>query len=939
MTLQTQRAFIVSLIYLAGNIAATAIFAFLTVQTPAWQLNIVTLTAVLLTITSAIAAWLSWRNQPVMAVRAIVGAMFVAMIVVPFFFADIGLVVGLAGLVAAIVTAVQVLGEKDITALLILSIMAAVAANLGDILQPATQLSVTDIDILTPIVVGLAVVLAISAIFIVRNFQSFSMSTKLILAFLGVALIPLSILAVLSEQNANQNLTRAANQRLSASALAVKFKLEDFIDSNLDTVRNQALLPDFIDLLTPGSEISNTRARNILFNLNSRDLKFITSYGLLNQDGINVVDTAGGKTGGDESEQDYFRSPLITGEPYVGPVTFTGRVDELRPTNPALGTTPSEALFARFDYEPEMIFSAPVRNLEGQILGVLRVRYRAQVLQQLIDETTGIAGEGSYAALFDENNLLLADGKNPQTADETNYKLVDLPLDTSRLTALWSAKRIPDVLLADLSAEQPDLAANLDNSAQAPFFEDVDQKVDEDDEVEVVNQVALQMLDKYETLPWRIAFFQPQFSFLQVVDDQRQTNLRVAILISGLVAAAAVGVAHLLARPTVRLTEVVRRIASGAREERALVESNDETGQLAAAFNEMNDQLNAFIYSLEDQVRERTADLTLSMEVGQRAASIRTLDELLPTITEYIRQQFNLYYTQVYFVDDLGQRVLLRAGTGEVGQQLLARRHSLPVGVGSIVGRVAAEAHPIVVSDTENSDIHLPNPLLPATRSEMAIPLIVEGRVIGVLDMQADQVDTFTEQNLTVFEAMATQLAIAIDGAQQWTVAQAAQQRAEEAVRRLTRETWTEQLSASERQMNFVYDLSSIKQERLARENGLSMPLIIQNQPIGRLQVEPAEGEDLNQDDHAFLVAVAQQLVQKAENLRLFEQTQRRAEREQLTRQITERVRASNDIASALKTAAEELSKALHIPRAVVDLKVPETKEAANGAANDGTDR
>jgi GAF domain-containing protein len=139
--------------------------------------------------------------------------------------------------------------------------------------------------------------------------------------------------------------------------------------------------------------------------------------------------------------------------------------------------------------------------------------------------------------------------------------------------------------------------------------------------------------------------------------------------------------------------------------------------------------------------------------------------------------------------------------------------------------------------------------------------------------------------------------------------------------------------------MNFVYDLSSIKQERLARENGLSMPLIIQNQPIGRLQVEPAEGEDLNQDDHAFLVAVAQQLVQKAENLRLFEQTQRRAEREQLTRQITERVRASNDIASALKTAAEELSKALHIPRAVVDLKVPETKEAANGAANDGTDR
>ena len=931
LSLQARRALIISLIYLLGNIAAAILFAFLALQSPAWQLNVVTITAVVLAVTSAVAAWLSGRNQPIMAVRAIVGAMFVAMVVVPFFFADIGLVVGLAGLVAAIVTAVQVFGEKDITTLIILSIVAAVAANLGDIVRPATQLPFADTDILTPIIVGLVIVLAISVIFIVRNFRAFSMSTKLILAFLGVALIPLSVLAVLSQQRASQSLTSSANQRLFASALAVKFRLEDFVDTNMDFVRNQALLPDFVDLLSPDKKISNSRARSVLFSLNSRDLKFITSYGLLDSNGINVLDTAGGKMGGDESAQDHFLVPTTTGQPYVSPVTFTGRTDELKPTDPALGTTPSESLFARFDHEPEMIFSAPVRNVEGQILGVLRIRYRAQVLQNLIEETTGIAGEGSFAVLVDENNLHLAHG-NPEVADQVNYKLVALPTDTAKLTRLWASKRIPDVSLSDLSTNLPDLAANLDNWAEDPFFEATDVG-----DVRV-NQVAVQVVDKYETLPWRIAFFQPRSVFLTAVDEQTRATLFLAVIISGLVAAAAVGVAHLLAGPIVRLTEVARGIAAGSREQRAVVESSDESGQLAAAFNEMNDQLNNFIYSLEYQVKERTAELTLSMEVGQRAASIRSLDELLPTITEFIRQQFDLYYAQVYFVDDLGQRVVLRAGTGEVGHQLLARRHSLPVGIGSIVGRVAAEGHSIFVSDTENSDIHLPNPLLPATRSEMAVPLMVEGRVMGVLDMQADQVNTFTEQNRTVFDAMATQLAIAIDSAQQWSAAQVSQQRAEEAVRRLTRETWSEQLSTAERRMNFVYDLSSVRQEKAALETGPSVPLVIQNQSIGHLQVKPAEGDEWNQDDQAFLTAVAQQLVQKAENLRLFDQTQRRAEREQLTRQITERVRASNDIASALKTAAEELSKALRIPRAVVDLKVPDTNDAANETSNGSTD-
>lgn len=411
------------------------------------------------------------------------------------------------------------------------------------------------------------------------------------------------------------------------------------------------------------------------------------------------------------------------------------------------------------------------------------------------------------------------------------------------------------------------------------------------------------------------------------------------IIFSGAVALVSLGVAITVlifalsawvTNPLAKLLTAIQGIKSGEMKLAARVEINsrDEIGELATAFNTLASQLSHSIDTLEDQVRDRTTELALSMEVGQRAAAIRNLDELLPTITEYIRTQFNLYYTQVYFVDDLEQNLILRAGTGSVGQELVARRHQLPIGLGSIVGRVAAEGKSIVVADTQNSDIHKPNPLLPETRSELAIPLVVEGRVIGVLDMQADKSSTFTENNVTVFEAMATQLAISINSAQQWVLSQEAQHKAEEAVRQLTRQSWLERLASRREGLGFAYDLvdiapvSAVDPETASDGKELVAPLVIQNESIGQLTVKVPPRRALSADAQGLVAAVAQQLAQKAENLRLFEQTQQRAAREQLARQITEKVRASRDIETALKIAAEELAKNLSVSRAVVDLRL-----------------
>ncbi|MFN8453490.1 MAG: GAF domain-containing protein [Anaerolineae bacterium] len=403
-----------------------------------------------------------------------------------------------------------------------------------------------------------------------------------------------------------------------------------------------------------------------------------------------------------------------------------------------------------------------------------------------------------------------------------------------------------------------------------------------------------------------------------------------------------------IVRPIQAMASTAQAISAGDLTQQVTITGQDELSVLAKTFNRMTSQLHDLIDSLEDQIHERTAELTLSLEVGQRVSAIRNLQELLPIITEFIRERFNLYYTQIYFVDDLGQNLVLQAGTGEVGQMLLARRHTLPIGKGSIVGQVAVTHKSIVVPDTENSEIHKPNPLLPDTRSELAVPLMVEGRVIGVLDMQADRPKTFILSSVTVFEAMAAQLANSIDSAQQFSLAQAAQRKAEEAVQQFTRQGWAERLATHKGGLGFIYNLSAItsltsanqlsqkhkSSQSLPAVKSLVAPLVVQNQSVGQLAVATPADKNWSHEEQAFVNAVAQQLAQKAENIRLFEQTQQRAAREQLARQISDKVRASRDIDSALKTAAEELVKTLGAARAVVNLQLAPNEAPTNNSEN-----
>ncbi len=206
-------------------------------------------------------------------------------------------------------------------------------------------------------------------------------------------------------------------------------------------------------------------------------------------------------------------------------------------------------------------------------------------------------------------------------------------------------------------------------------------------------------------------------------------------------------------------------------------------------------------------------------EVSQAAASILDLDELLQRLVNLIHDRFGLYYAGLLLVDreasgagERGEWAVLRAGTGEAGEQMVEQGHKLQIGGGSVIGQCLASKQPRLAMDVGEESVRFTNPWLPDTRTELALPLVSRGEAVGALSIHSEQPAAFTEEDVTVLQTMADQLAIAIDNARLIGQAQARAQREQlvrtiserirrggdrEAILRITLEEMSRMLGAS----------------------------------------------------------------------------------------------------------------------------------------------
>ncbi len=347
---------------------------------------------------------------------------------------------------------------------------------------------------------------------------------------------------------------------------------------------------------------------------------------------------------------------------------------------------------------------------------------------------------------------------------------------------------------------------------------------------------------------------------------------------------------------------------------------------------------------LENIIEERTSDLVRRVRyleatalVAREATAILDPQELLSRVTTLTSEQLGFYHMAVFLLDETGKWAVLQAASSEGGQQMLERGYQLRVDAQSIVGQVTEQGKSRLALDTGVGAVRFDNPDLPHTRSELALPLRAHGEIIGALDVQSTEEDSFSVEAVATLQTLADQVALAISHARLFQQTQESLEIERRAYGELSREAWQELLRARP-DMGQRYDPQGVlpdggqwreEMKAAAREGKtvlgetlslsstmegkmLATPIKVRDQVIGILDAhKPAGAGEWTTAEIALLETLTEQLGTALESARLFQDTRRRAAREQLIGEIAARMRETLDVDTMLQTAIREIGQAL----------------------------
>ncbi len=524
------------------------------------------------------------RGRYAEAIELILTVLLLGIVWNALWLAQAGMILGLVALIITLIF-MNFVRSKSMMPALMGSIIVASTAALLDFWAPPFQIAIVAMEVFVPFITGAA--LLSFGIVVFRLFKNYTIGIQLTLVLLIVTIVSMSAVMITTTVVTRQSLNQNADRALFAAARQTSNNVQAFLKNQMDSVDISAQLPEFVHYLqTPGS-VTDDEIKSMLVTLGRKDRVYISSYALLDVRGQNLLDTYTPGIGRDESAADYYQVPLRTGRPYVSQVV--------------MGENGQRYIY----------FSAPVRDSVGEAgFGVLRVRYDAGALQQLLVQNKNLAGTDSFPILLDDALIRLADANR---AD-----LISQPvgaLTAQQISVLQNQNRLPvDFQKTDL----PDFAVGLARANSQPYFTAALYPDDlKSNRAAVVNMSA-------GNATWQVVFAQPYDAFLAPMNAQLRISLLVAVLTGSLVTVVALLIAQYLARPIVHLTATAVRIADGDLNVQAEVESGNEIGSLAIAFNRMTEQVRQMMQGLV----QKNSQLEQEMLERERAEAARQQSEL-----------------------------------------------------------------------------------------------------------------------------------------------------------------------------------------------------------------------------------------------------------------------------------------------------------------------
>ena len=166
-----------------------------------------------------------------------------------------------------------------------------------------------------------------------------------------------------------------------------------------------------------------------------------------------------------------------------------------------------------------------------------------------------------------------------------------------------------------------------------------------------------------------------------------------------------------------------------------------------------------------ESLQRQNTYLAASAEIGNLVTSTLNINTIFTRTVNLISDRLGFYFTGIYEIDEDGFQAVLREGTGGAGEAMKIQKHRVNVGSQTIIGKAAESGETFIANDVTSEPLYQPNPLLLDTQSEIAIPLKVGGKVLGIIDIQSKQAHIFAPNDLSVLQSLADQVAVAINNA------------------------------------------------------------------------------------------------------------------------------------------------------------------------------
>jgi GAF domain-containing protein len=317
------------------------------------------------------------------------------------------------------------------------------------------------------------------------------------------------------------------------------------------------------------------------------------------------------------------------------------------------------------------------------------------------------------------------------------------------------------------------------------------------------------------------------------------------------------------------------------------------------------------------ELDRRLVQIRTAAEVSRSLSGLMDLDLLLQQVVDLMQTRFGLYYVGVFLLDETGENAILRAGTGEAGLEMIANRYQAPVGDDSMVGWAITNRKPRIAIDVGREPMRFTNPLLPRTRSEMALPLVSGEMIFGAVSVQSEFQDAFDQDDIVVMQGIADSLATSIQNVHLFDESKKSLQEIQALNRQYVVQAWQKagEIPILQRASfeNVAYD--GVENLSITQR----FPILLRDQIIGQLTID-TDKQQLTPEEQTLIQEVTTQAALAMENIRLLEESQRRSSLEHLLGNVVQNVRSQTDLEMILRSTVSELGKALGATDGVIYL-------------------